>query len=404
MSSGGQPGHGIRWDAMVSSSCSARCFLCTCISTSLLTFLLMQVSQHLESKLWRSYAIIILSENQSHPHVTSDFDDILARVHSAAPKPARASVAINLKRSRAPSACKEASGANHTGAAIMVVGLWGNFLDPISSSKKLWLKEFNETGRAALLRKGISTISKSQQVHVLEPLKSFGFIPEYFVCTEQLDGELPSWVTAAFAFDAQNQLMRLKGCLQLVLQREAKCNLRYSLFIKIRPDFLTLTDIPNPLRALSVGCFLSRVRSANHIEGLTNEHLSYCYCSKDCCKGNLPQASHKDNTRDFMVDDMAFIAGRDVFLRIWQGQGVPREPLPSWPKMPPSFPEAQFTTVLLQKGVPVCPLALRGLPLSSVYGAYHMEQSRGCGYIEGGGSIKQECGSSLNGTHILQPY
>eukprot|EP00439_Symbiodinium_sp_Y106_P042467 s4302_g5.t1 len=310
----------------------------------------MQVSQHLESKLWRSYAIIILSENQSHPHVTSDFDDILARVHSAAPKPARASVAINLKRSRAPSACKEASGANHTGAAIMVVGLWGNFLDPISSSKKLWLKEFNETGRAALLRKGISTISKSQQVHVLEPLKSFGFIPEYFVCTEQLDGELPSWVTAAFAFDAQNQLMRLKGCLQLVLQREAKCNLRYSLFMKIRPDFLTLTDIPNPLRALSVGCFLSRVRSANHIEGLTNEHLSYCYCSKDCCKGNLPQASHKDNTRDFMVDDMAFIAGRDVFLRIWQGQGVPREPLPSWPKMPPSFPEAQFTTVLLQKG------------------------------------------------------
>ena len=149
------------------------------------------------------------------------------------------------------------------------------------------------------------------------------------------------------------------------------------------------------------------MRSANHIEGLTNEHLSYCYCSKDCCKGNLPQASHKDNTRDFMVDDMAFVAGRDVFLRIWQGQGSPREPCqpchlgqrcrPAFRKLnlqPCYFRKVclfarwhcaaclclQFT-VLITWNNPVDAAILRVVDPSS-----------------------KSFGSSLNGSHILQPF
>eukprot|EP00439_Symbiodinium_sp_Y106_P035069 s6638_g4.t1 len=57
--------------------------------------------------------------------------------------------------------------------------------------------------------------------------------------------------------------------------------------------------------------------------------------------------------------------------------------------------ETDFTTSLLQKGIPVCPLAVRGLPLGS-FGSVHATEASRCGYLEDAPALAQTaCGQNL---------
>ena len=84
---------------------------------------------------------------------------------------------------------------------------------------------------------------------------------------------------------------------------------------------------------------------------------------------------------------MLAVAARDLFLRLWQSR-VPKESQPrSWPVMAP-MAETGFTTTMLQKRIPVCPLAFRGLPLGSSNNGHAVEAAK-CGYVEGDAAVPQ---------------
>ena len=269
--------------------------------------------------------------------------------------------------------------------AVVVVGQSRLLLRLITKARMT--RELSSRALDVLKLRGISTVFRSHVLHVLQPLRLDGFIPEYLLCVDRIEGQLPPEVAQAWTFAAANQLRRMKACLKRVQEREALRNQSYSFFVRLRPDFLVLTDIPS-LRtsALNKGCVLARLRAAINIAGLTNEHLSYCYCGKGCCSKN----TLKGRGAGFIVDDMLAVAARDLFMRLWQSRA--KEPQPrSWPVMAP-MAETGFTTSMLQKRIPVCPLAFRGLPLGSSNNGHAVEAAK-CGYVEGDAAVPQtSCG------------
>eukprot|EP00439_Symbiodinium_sp_Y106_P073704 s721_g13.t4 len=270
--------------------------------------------------------------------------------------------------------------------AVVVVGQSRLLLRLITKARMS--RELSSRALDVLKLRGISTVFRSHVLHVLQPLRLDGFIPEYLLCVDRIEGQLPPEVAQAWTFAAANQLRRMKACLTRVQEREALRNQSYSFFVRLRPDFLVLTDIPS-LRtsALNKGCVLARLRAAINIAGLTNDHLSYCYCGKGCCSKN----TLKGRGAGFIVDDMLAVAARDLFLRLWQSR-VRKESQPrSWPVMAP-MAETGFTTTMLQKRIPVCPLAFRGLPLGSSNNGHAVEAAK-CGYVEGDAAVPQtSCG------------
>ena len=283
--------------------------------------------------------------------------------------------------------------------AVMVVGQSRLLLRVIAKARMT--RELTKRALDVLKLRGISTVFRSHVLHILQPLQQDGFSPEYLLCVDRIQSALPPEVAQAWEFTSANQLRRIKTCLKKVLERESALNRTYSFFVRLRPDFLALTDIPS-LRSsdLTKGCVLSRLRAAINIAGLTNEHLSYCYCGTTCCS----KSTLKGKRAGFIVDDMLAVAARDVFLRLWQP--VPRRSLPKWwPVMSP-MAETGFTVSMLEKGVPVCPLAFRGLPLgSSNHG--HATEAAKCGYVEGDAAVAQtSCGpaqTTEDQVHLLIP-
>ena len=273
--------------------------------------------------------------------------------------------------------------------AVVVVGQSRLLFRPITQARMTG--KLTKGALDVLKQTGASTVFRSHVLHVLKPLQQAGFAPEYLLCVDRIKGKLPPEVAQAWMFDAANQLRRMKSCLQKVLLRETRLNRSYGFFVRLRPDFLMLTDVPN-LRTsdLGQGCMLARLRAAINIAGLTNEHLSYCYCGTSCCM----KETLKGSQPGFIADDMLAVASRDLFVRLWLSRAAKRAPPKWWPLMSP-MAETGLTSTMLQKGVPVCPLALRGLPLGSSNLGHAIDASK-CGYVEGGPAVSQtSCGSAL---------
>ena len=288
---------------------------------------------------------------------------------------------------------QESQDLHPTMVAIMVVGQSRILLRRITKARMT--REFTSRALQILEKRGISTVFSSHLIHVLQPLQQQGFMPEYLLCVDRRESQMPPEVTQAWIFPAENQLRRMKACLRKVLEREALLNYSYSFFIRLRPDFLVLTHIPNLQTSdLSKGCVLTRLRAAVNIAGLTNDHLSYCYCGKSCCSKNVL----KGTGAGFIVDDMLAIAARDLFMLLWNSHSRKRSSPKSWPLMSP-MAETGLTTSMMQKGVPVCPLAIRGLPLGSSNNGHATDAAK-CGYVEGDPPLPQtSCGSEQIRTH-----
>ncbi|CAE7296274.1 unnamed protein product [Symbiodinium microadriaticum] len=276
--------------------------------------------------------------------------------------------------------------------AIMVVGQSRRMLEDIERTRLAF--ELSPRIRQHLRSRNLSTSFKSHVLHVLEPLRRAGFVPEYLLCIEMgtiKKSQLPSEVVQAWTFRADSQVKRITTCLRRVLEREWKKNITYSFFVRLRPDFLLLSDLPDPREPRQgPGCMLTRLRSAVNIRGLTNEHLSFCYCQKHCCSEVL-----RGDAPGYIVDDMLALSARNLFLRLWLGNTTGEGPPKLWPRFITPMAETDFTTSLLQKGIPVCPLAVRGLPLGS-FGSVHATEASRCGYLEDGPALVQTaCGQNL---------
>ncbi|CAE7631149.1 unnamed protein product [Symbiodinium sp. CCMP2592] len=276
--------------------------------------------------------------------------------------------------------------------AIMVVGQSRRMLEDIERTRLAF--ELSPRIRQHLRSRNVSTSFKSHVLHALEPLRRAGLVPEYLLCIDMGSiekSQLPPEVVQSWTFRADSQVKRITTCLRRVLERESKKNISYSFFVRLRPDFLLLSDLPDPRDPRrGPGCMLTRLRSAVNIRGLTNEHLSFCYCQKHCCSEVL----HGD-APGYIVDDMLALSARDLFLLLWLGNTTRAGPPKLWPRFITPMAETDFTTSLLQKGIPVCPLAVRGLPLGS-FGSVHATEASRCGYLEDAPALAQTaCGQNL---------
>lgn len=281
-----------------------------------------------------------------------------------------------------------ATGPTGRAVAVMVVGKWKWFTANVSRDAP-GLRSVSEKVIKKLKEDGISSVLTSQLLHVLRVLQHHGDVPDFLLCVDQVkDHHAVDYIAEAWAFEAKDQVQRIKECLKRVLLREERVNTSYEIFVRLRPDLLLLSDLPwsHWSRAsAAANCVGARLRAAMHIEGLTNEHLSWCYCGKSCCaKGALKGAS-----ASYIADDMLTVAKRATYLELWQGK-VPGSFSPPWIMQP--MAETGFTTRILHRGFSVCPLALRALPIGSPNP--HASEMAKCGYLEGSAAIPQSCGAA----------
>ena len=269
--------------------------------------------------------------------------------------------------------------------AVMVVGQARRMLEDVERTRMA--TQFSASIRRDFRKRGLTSAFQSHVLHVLTPLRRVGTVPEYLLCVDVMKRrQIPSEIAQVWTFQAGSQTERIQACVKRILVRERKHNFTYAYFARLRPDFLVMSDFPDP-RSRGQGCMLARLRAAVNIVGLTNEHLSFCYCAKHCCsdgflKGDLP---------GYIVDDMLSISSRDLFLQLWAAPASSGGLPTAWPQMS-RMPETELTTRVLQQGVPVCPLAVRGLPLGS-FGIVHGDEASRCGYMEDQPPIPQtECG------------
>jgi len=223
---------------------------------------------------------------------------------------------------------------------------------------------------------------------------------------------MPGFVTEAWSYDQSRQINRIQACLKRVMLREEACadieGSNYTIFVRIRPDFFVLSDLPDPRTALSNDCVMTRFRSAWNIGGLSNEHLSWCLCGTQCCKKDMlnphdgsdtpsfdtPSDTPSSDTPSFVVDDMVAVTPRKYANSLWIDKYGPY-PLPcTWPPLA-HLNEWRLTRVWITQGIKVCPLPFRGLPLGSPFWASAaVSESTQCGYASLGKKLAQtQCGT-----------
>eukprot|EP00434_Breviolum_minutum_P002023 symbB.v1.2.001786.t1/scaffold95.1/size600632/34 len=155
----------------------------------------------------------------------------------------------------------------HVHVAILVVGQWRTFNTTLSKDMRS-MRFVSPVAMAKLKKEGIRSVFVSQLLHVVKPLQSLGFLPDYLLCVDKVNGQHPD-IAEAWAFGAKNQVGRIKECLKLVKARELRRNISYEFFVRLRPDLLVLTDLPWPHHRAP--CLWARLRAAQHVDGLTGE-------------------------------------------------------------------------------------------------------------------------------------
>lgn len=340
------------------------------------------------------------------PHQRHQPSEVTAAVATVATTSAKAAEAADTRGSSAnlrsdlpgpvvpvvPGAVPAPGRRHGASVAVMVVGQWRWFTDTLDTgaakgSRNLALRSMSAKVMKKLKEDGISSVLTSQLLHVLRPLQRHGDVPEFLLCVDQVKDHLAD-IAEAWAFPAKDQYQRIKECLKRVLLREERVNNSYDFFVRLRPDLLLLSDLPWTRDASCVG---ARLRAARYIGGLTSEHFSWCYCGTSCCaKGVLKVTAESPSSAAYIADDMVTVASRATFLELWQKAKVPASFSAPWIMQP--MAESTFTRRILERGLSVCPLALRALPIGSANP--HASEMAKCGYLEGSAAIPQSCGAA----------
>jgi len=280
------------------------------------------------------------------------------------------------------------SAKKKTRTAVLSSGQWRIFTRPIQRLP------FDAKTKEVLIKLGVTTVFQSHEKRVLEPLrKNTGAMVNYFLCVDELGKNVPDFITEAWSYQRGSQIGRIKACLKRVLLREKACadieGANYAIFVRIRPDFFVFTDLPDPRTALTNDCVMNRFRMASSIGGLTNDHLSFCFCGIRCCN----EGSGNSDTPGFVVDDMVSIVPRKYANAIWTGKLGPYPFPTTWSPLPNWF-ESHLTRMWITQGIKVCPLPFRGLPMGSPLVNSHVSNAMQCGYAAGGKKMPQtQCGT-----------
>jgi hypothetical protein len=218
--------------------------------------------------------------------------------------------------------------------------------------------------------------------HVVGPLKrDFHERVDIFVCTNELSGAVPEEVTAAFTINvgghtsslslSQEQFDRSKACFSQVLG----FGRNYTYFIKVRPDFVFLTDIED-YSGLRRDCMHTRFQHVWNIAGLRRCHSQLIFDRCHGCNGRWKRSVVDASVPRFgwIVDDMVFVApfelAASVFIsseeiRHWSGYEMPNRHRWIDHHGLKYSTEGQYTKALVMNKVPVCPLCINGWPKSS---------------------------------------
>eukprot|EP00931_Biecheleriopsis_adriatica_P046819 TRINITY_DN26936_c0_g1_i2.p1 TRINITY_DN26936_c0_g1~~TRINITY_DN26936_c0_g1_i2.p1 ORF type:complete len:352 (+),score=48.73 TRINITY_DN26936_c0_g1_i2:101-1156(+) len=209
--------------------------------------------------------------------------------------------------------------------------------------------------------------------HVVRPLQEDAASVDVFICRDKTEpGDLPASaesllprrnVTEVFTFPQQDVVDLLHQCYQRVMTSG------YSYYLKVRPDNVYSKDFP----ALSnfLGDFIfTRVRSANGIQDLTSEHVSWDYCEATC-QGGQGTGYMNDNGVIMVPSSLAskvFLSKQELDRRSGSCQ-LPRD----WIQMK-NWPESRFTRAILCQGVKTKKLALQAIQVNAYY-SYWMKNA-----------------------------
>jgi hypothetical protein len=213
--------------------------------------------------------------------------------------------------------------------------------------------------------------------HVLGPLKrDFQERVDVFVCTNQSVGAAPEEVTAVFTINSTShtsklsfeQFDRSKACFSNILE----FGRRYTYFMKVRPDFVFLTDIED-YSELRRDCMHTRFQRMWNIEGIQRCHSQLIYGRCSSCNGEL---LHRVGAVRFgwIVDDMVFVAPFELATTIfmssadihhWTNYAIPNHDRWIDNVELNLTTEGSYTNALILNKVPVCPLCINGWPKGS---------------------------------------
>jgi len=215
--------------------------------------------------------------------------------------------------------------------------------------------------------------------HVLEPLRrDFHERVDIFVCTNQFVAAAPVEVTAVFTINSTSHTSRLgfseeqfdrsKACFSNVLE----FGRRYTYFMKVRPDFVFITDIED-YSNLRHDCMHTRFQRMWNIAGIRHCHSQLIFGRCYSCNGEL---RHPVGGVRFgwIVDDMVFVApfelAKSVFMTSAEIHHWARYNIPNHNRWIDKYElhnstEGSYTNALIMNKVPVCPLCINGWPKSS---------------------------------------
>jgi len=218
--------------------------------------------------------------------------------------------------------------------------------------------------------------------HVVRPLKrDFQERVDIFVCTNKIVGDAPGEITAAFTINSTGSTPQSHGISKEQFDRAQACfskvagfGRKYSYFMKVRPDFVFLTDIED-YSELRRDCMHSRFQRAWNIDGFRRcqSQLINRHCTS--CNGQYSKARAFGPAQfGWIVDDMVFVApfeiAKSVFMtgeEIQQLSNVRISKRSRWIGKNDlnMSTEGIYTNALVLNKVPMCPLCINGWPRGS---------------------------------------
>jgi len=216
--------------------------------------------------------------------------------------------------------------------------------------------------------------------HVLESIRSsLGSYPDVVVCADSIVGTLPPEVTRVVNVSTTDQFERARLCYEAVVALRP-----YDLYIKTRPDFVFLGDLPD-VAAMRPDCIHTRFRHAIGIAGLTSSHFSWDQCNHKC--NGMPKTAV-----GYINDDMIWVVPSAVAAKVFAADSADghwqdhlRMP-PRWLVAPDTL-ELAFTKRLIGAGVVTEPLAVAGYPLNCRFN--HKQSASPCAKLP---VAKDDCG------------
>jgi hypothetical protein len=218
-------------------------------------------------------------------------------------------------------------------------------------------------------------VLKRSPAETWEQLKRGWRAARTFACTDHPLTEEPwklSFLTRGWVFEATSQFSRFRECL---LRVEAAHPHGHSAFLRIRPDFLVLAPLRQPV-SLDTFYGMYYYYPSGVGKTLRRDQVSCGMCDQGCeCAqrkyGQLLFAFKSATCSHPIVTDQAFLFGRMALPKLLRVLSNYSEPTPEHPARNISsdrhcivagrMVEAGFSRLLEDERIPVRPLSLRGV-------------------------------------------